>query len=781
MKEVENMSNLLNKLGQWSYRNKFKSIAVWIIVLILFIIGAGKLGSHYDQDLKINGLPSTDIQSKLKKEFHQDVDAGTMKVVIKNDEHNGVTQNTIKSKVNQAIKDVNAKHSNGIKSITNPYTSQIISKDKSTTYVDITFKKSSQLVSQSQIKSVQKVFNKIADHKDTKVAYTGSVQITPFDIGGTSEIIGIVIAFILLLILFKSFVTAGLPIISAIVGLIAGIMIITIGTSFFSIANVAQTLATMLSLAVGIDYALFIVHRYRDELRDNDPEVAIGNAIKTAGGSVLFAGVTVIIAVSGLSIVGIEFLTQMGLAAAVGVAFAILTALTFLPALISLLNRFIKADSSNPEVTSAKPGALVNGITNHPIISILISVIVLIAFAVPARNMRLGMPYNGSLPKDNTERQAYDIVSDKFGEGINAPLIGVVKLDSSQSNAQKEATVKKITNKVAKMDGTKMIVPVTNQKAIAEMKSPEYQAKVKQQITKSVQSQVMAAVQKNPTMGQQQQQALAQKLAAQYQAKAQAEAKAKAISAIPAQISNDHKYAMFIVIPKKGTESVQTEKLAQSINDYSKHVQKNDHAKITLTGVSAVNIDTTNKLNNAIPVFAGIVIALAFILLMFMFKSFLIPLIAMIGFGLSLLASFGFATLTIQEGVLKSLFGISKGAPILSFLPVIFIGILFGLAMDYEVFMVSRAREEYIKTGDNKHSVIVALKSSGPVIVTAALIMIAVFGSFALSTNTTIKSLGLSLAAGIFFDAFLVRLILVPATIKLFGKANWYFPGQNKK
>ncbi|MHA8263553.1 MMPL family transporter [Lactobacillaceae bacterium Melli_B3] len=391
------------------------------------------------------------------------------------------------------------------------------------------------------------------------------------------------------------------------------------------------------------------------------------------------------------------------------------------------------------------------------------------------------MPYNGSLPKDNTERQAYDIVSDKFGEGVNAPLIGVVKLDQNQSKAHQEKTLKQITNKVKSFDGAKMIVPVANQKAIAKIKSPQYQAATKQKITQAVQSQVMAAVQQNPIMSQQQQQILTKKLAAQYQAKAAAEAKAKAISPIPAQISKDHKYAMFVLIPKKGSETVQTEQLTQKINEYSKQIQKSKHTKITLTGNNAINIDTTNKLNRAIPVFASIVIALAFILLMFMFKSFLIPLVAMAGFGLSLLASFGFATLTIQEGMFKALFGISKGAPILSFLPVIFIGILFGLAMDYEVFMVSRTREEYIKTGDNTHSIIVGLKSSGPVIITAALIMIAVFGSFAVSSNTTIKSIGLSLSFGIFFDAFLVRLILVPSMIKLFGKANWFFPGQNKK
>ncbi|WP_370629304.1 MMPL family transporter [Lactobacillus sp. Sy-1] len=752
-----------------------------MLILITFIISISQLGTHYNQNFTIKGLPSTDVQSTLKKEFHQDSDAGTMKVVIKNNQQNGVNQKQLKSQINAAIQKLRTQ--SGIKSVQDPYSNQLVSKDQSTTYVSVTFEKSAKLVSQSQIKAVEKEFKAVRDHAQTKVAYDGTVQITPFEIGGTSEIIGIVIAFILLLILFRSFITAGLPIISAIVGLLSGVLLVSIGTSFFTIVNVAQTLATMLSLAVGIDYALFIVHRYRDELQTHSPESALGIALATAGSSVLFAGVTVIIAVSGLSIIGMDFLTQMGLAAAIAVAFAILSALTFLPAVIALLSKFIKPAQNNVKTTVNNPGVLIQSIVNHPIMASLISIIVLVGMALPVKNMRLGMPYNGSLPADNTQRQAYDILSDQFGEGINAPLIGVIKLNQNQSKTEQQRTIKQITNQVKQMNGAKEIVPVINRKAVAEMKQPGYQAKLKAQITQEVQAKVQAAAKKDPTIAinQQKQQLLAKQYGNALKKQAQANAAKKAISSIPAQISSNHKYAMFILIPKRGAEAVQTERLTHRINSYSKSIQKTKGTKIILTGNNAINIDTTNKLNGATPIFAGIVIVLAFVLLMFMFKSFLIPLVAMLGFGLSLLASFGLTTLTIQEGMFKSLLGISKGAPILSFLPVIFIGILFGLAMDYEVFMVSRTREEYLKTGDNNHAITVGLKSSGPVIVTAALIMIAVFGSFALSDNVTIKSLGLSLAFGIFFDAFLVRLIIVPSMIKLFGKANWIFPGQGKK
>ncbi|WP_273713992.1 MMPL family transporter [Leuconostoc mesenteroides] len=197
---------------------------------------------------------------------------------------------------------------------------------------------------------------------------------------------------------------------------------------------------------------------------------------------------------------------------------------------------------------------------------------------------------------------------------------------------------------------------------------------------------------------------------------------------------------------------------------------------LTLTGTNAVNIDISKKLNNAIPVFASIVIILAFILLMFVFQSFIIPTTAMLGFGLSLMASLGFVTYVIQDGFLKKLFGISIETPVLAFLPVILIGVLFGLAMDYEVFLVSRVREEYLKIGDTNEALKVGMRESGPVIVTAGLIMVAVFGSFIFTDDPTIKSIGLALTFGVLFDAFVVRLLFIPATIKLFGKANWMFP-----
>lgn len=781
------MNNFLARFGKWTYNNKFKVIISWVVILIVFIGSLVAMGSHFNTNLKISGVPSTDVQNVLKKEFNQSVDAGSMNIVVQNKQDDSIQAQDDKKRINAAVKQIKADHQDNIKSITSPYDSQTISEDKTTGIISITFKKDANNVSKSVVNDIQAITNDKVNSQNLKVAYSGNVM-QDFDIGGTSEIIGILIAFVLLLVLFKSFVTAGLPIITAIVGLVSGLIVVMLGTNVFSIASVAQTLSIMISLAVGIDYALFILHRFIGELktsRQNEihrtgkvtpADEAMGVTLASAGSSVLFAGITVIIALVGLSLVGIDFLTQMGIAAAVGVIFAVLSAVTLLPALISLLRKFVKPSDKVVKATKVKKdGVITKSIINHPIIMVVISVIVLGAFMLPVTHMRLGMPFDGALPKDSTQRQAYDMTADKFGDGYNATLVGVVKLDTSNSDAQNKQILTKATNHIAKMDNVKMLAPVVDEEAVAKYKSPAMQEKIKADGQKYVQAKVMDFMKSKPTAGQAEQQQIIQKATQEYQAKIKQEAQKAALSGIPAQISKNKKYALVIVMPKTNTASAKTETLAQKINSYSDSLQKSDNTKITLTGNNAVNIDISEKLNNAIPMFTGIVMALAFVLLMFMFKSFIIPLMAIVGFGLSLFASLGLTTMIMQDG----LFNISEKAPILAFLPVIVIGIIFGLAMDYEVFMVSRIREVYITTGDNKRAVKAGLQESGPVIITAALIMIAVFGSFALVQDPTIKAIGISLASGILFDAFFVRLIIIPATIKIFGKANWYFPGAN--
>ncbi|CAK1243736.1 MMPL family transporter [Fructobacillus cardui] len=752
---------MLKKLGEWIYENKVKTFLIWLVAIVFIGGGVIGLGSHFSQNLTISGVPSTNIQSTLEREFHQNPNSGTLKVVVQNQK--GINDDQTKADVAKAIAKAQDKYGSDIKTIANPYTNNTISSDNTTTYVDITFKANSTSVAHSTITGIRSIFDDRVKTSGTKVAYTGTVQLKPFEIGGPSEIIGVVIAFVLLFVLFRSFITAGMPIVSALVGLITGLFLVIIGTNFATLANVAETLSVMLALAVGIDYALFILNRYRTDLAETngDQKVALGSALSEAGKSVIFAGVTVIIAVCGLSFAGIEFVTTMGFAAAVAVAIAVLSALTFLPALIAACAKFIRPNTKTVEHMAKNPSKFTKFLTGHPWTVVIVAVLVLVGIGLPAQNMRLGMPYNGSLPEKQTERQAYDMISDKFGEGINSPLIAVVKLDTDKSAAVNEANVAKIASHLNSLSGTKTLSPLS----VDQQKAATLQA----QLTQEAQQKMALQAQ---TTGQMPTQAQKDQAAAQIKQVIMEQATK------PYQISADGKYAMLVIIPKKGSEAVETTNLVHKIQDYSDQTTKSKYAaKITLTGVNAVNLDITKKLNNATPIFVFTIIVLAFILLMVVFRSLIVPAVAMAGFGLSLLASFGFTTLVIQEGFLKELFGVAKAAPVLSFLPIIVTAILFGLAMDYEVFMVSRAREEYLKTGDNDRAVTVAMQDSGPIVVTAALIMIAVFGSFALNPSPTIKSLALALAFGIFFDAFIIRLLFVPAMLKIFGKANWVFPG----
>lgn len=754
---------MLKSLGKWIYNNKFKTFFAWIVVVAALAAGALGLGSHYTQNLTISGIPSTNIQSTLQKEFNQNPNAGTMKAVIQKKDNGDVTSDSTKADVAAAIKKVQDKYGDDIKSIANPYESDAVSSDKTTAYVDITYKKDANDVPRKAIDKVMDIFNDKVKTSNTKVAFTGSVQVHAFEVGGPSEIIGISIAFVLLLVLFRSFVTAGMPIISALVGLVSGILLVTIGTNFLTMASVSQTLAVMLSLAVGIDYSLFILNRYKTDFADTngDRQEALGRALSEAGASVIFAGVTVIIAVLGLAFAGIEFVTTMGIAAAFAVAFAVFSALTFLPALIALCAKFIKPATKTVDELAANPSKITKFLTGHPWTVIVSVIVILGAVALPAQNMRLGMPYKGSLPEDRTERQAYDMISDKFGEGINSPLVAVVKLDSSKSSDENQANLNKIADHIAGLKGVKTMKTLSVDKVKAATLQEQMTAQAKQQMAAQAQ-----ATGQMPTQAEQ------DAAAAKMKTEIVAQAGRKYM------VSDDGKYALMLITPKKGSEAVETTNLVNKIKDYSDTTKSKYDAKITLTGINAVNLDITDKLNKATPIFVATIMVLAFLLLMAVFKSFVVPIVAMLGFGLSLLASFGFTTLVIQEGFMKSFFGVSKGAPLIAFLPIIVTAILFGLAMDYEVFMVSRAREEYKKTGDNDRAVTVAMQDSGPIVVTAALIMIAVFGSFALNSDPTIKSLGLALAFGIFFDAFFVRLLFVPAMLKVFGKTNWAFPGK---
>ena len=695
------MAKLLYKLGTFIAKNKWLSVISWLVILGVIITPLALNSPKFDDDITMNGLKSLDTNDKISKEFHQDSEKASMKIVFHSNREDGLKDKDTKKDIEDALDNIKQKD-DYIQNISNPYDSGQVNKDGDTAIANISYVVKQTNMQDSSKKVIDKELQDVKDNHNIQIEKTqgGAMGSEP---GGTSEIVGIVVAFVILLITFGSLIAAGMPIISAIIGLGSSVGIIALLTFVFDIPNFTLTLAVMIGLAVGIDYSLFILFRYKELKQQGiDTVEAIGKAVGTAGSAVIFAGLTVMMAVCGLSLVGIDFLAVMGFASALSVLFAVLAALTLLPALISIFHKSIKIKQKSTKSKDPKNHPWAKLIVGKPIVAVIISLVILILAAIPVSGMRLGIPDDSMKPNDTSEHKAYELISDNFGEGYNGQIVMLVNTKDGGSKKDIQRDLSNMRDDLKDLDNV-------------------------------------------DTVSQ-------------------------------ARLNDNNHYALFTIIPEKGPNAKSTEDLVYDLRDYHSQAQDKYHFDTEISGQSVINIDMSEKLNNAIPIFAGVIVVLAFLLLMVVFRSILVPLKAVLGFILSLMATLGFTTLVVQDGFLGGLFGIENTGPLLAFLPVITIGLLFGLAIDYELFLMTRVHEEYSKTGDNDHSIRVGLKESGPVIVAAALIMFSVFIAFVFQDDTMIKSMGLSLAFGVLFDAFIVRMTLIPALTKLFGNASWYLP-----
>ncbi|WP_160680594.1 MMPL family transporter [Clostridium sp. C8-1-8] len=701
------MAKLLYKLGNWCYNRPKRIILFWLTIIAIVAGLTFNFGINFKGDMTIPGTESSKAGDVLKEAFGQTKEYGTIRLIFKAKDGKTVEDSEIKDTINKTI-DAVQKNDNSIKSVANPYNSVgAISKDKKIAYADITYNDESDKVSKE---SKDKVLDslKIADKSGIETGLGGSVSLSTTEIGGSSEVVSIIVAFIILIFTLGSFIAAGLPIITALIGLAAGLLTIAAGTNVVDMSSFSISLASMVGLAVGIDYALFIISRYRQNLSEHyESEEAVALAMGTAGSAVLFAGITVIIALFGLSLVGVPFLGVMGRVAAVMVLLVVIVSLTTVPACIRLAKKRIhpvkikastEARSSRTEI---KPNLWGKVVTRHPIIMIISTLLLTVMLGYSAKDLELGLPDNGMLPKDSLERKGFDMVSEGFGAGVNGSLVVVV--DSSKAGNNTLKAVQDSANEIKSLPGIATISP-----------------------------------------------------------------------AIP---SKDGKIAMIMVTPKTGPNDKETKDLVNAIRKKSKDItEKNYNTSLAVTGRTAVNIDVSNKLSDAIPTFAIVVLGLAFVLMILVFRSILVPVKAVLGFLMTLFATLGFDVLTLQKGNFADLLGVAKAGPILCFIPIIVIGILFGLAMDYEVFLVSRMREHFSKTGNAKEAVISGIKSSGAVVAAAGLIMIVVFASFGVQIDMNIKSMGIPMAFGVLFDAFVVRMTFVPSIMTLLGNKAWYMP-----
>jgi RND superfamily putative drug exporter len=590
-----------------------------------------------------------------------------------------------------------------VQQVADPFKTGTISPDGRTGFAEVTYKVTADVLT-DQDRSAVEAAAAPAHAAGISVEYGGDAMQAQQGQSAT-EVIGLAVAAVVLMITFGSLVAAGLPLLAAIIGVGIGATGITAASGFVDIGSGTPVLALMIGLAVSIDYALFIMSRYRHEIAaGKEPEEAVGHAVGTAGSAVVFAGLTVVIALAGLFVVGIPFLTQMGLAAAFTVVIAVAIAVTLLPALLGVAGHRVLGGKipflKTPDPEAADKPTMgrwwATFVTRRPVAVLVTAVLGLGILAVPALDLQLGLPDDSSAAPSSTQRKAYDQLSEGFGPGFNGPLTVVV--DGAKAQDPK-ATAARIELAVKGLpDVTAVTPPIFNQAGNT---------------------------------------------------------------------------AILRVIPASGPSSTQTKDLVAAIRD----VPPGAGAQVSVTGATAVNIDVSDKLGAALLPYLALVIGLAFLLLMVVFRSVLVPLKATLGFLVTVGSTFGALVAVFQWGWFADLFGITgQTGPVISMLPIFLVGIVFGLAMDYQVFLVTRMREQYVHGAGPLRAVVEGFSHGSRVVTAAAIIMIAVFSGFILSSETLVREIGFGLAFAVFVDAFLVRMTIVPAVMALLGKSAWWLP-----
>ncbi|MFD4960545.1 MMPL family transporter [Microbacterium sp. NPDC058389] len=762
------MSTVLYALGRWSYRHPWRVLVSWLLLLALAGAGAAVFMKGTDNSFTIPGTEAQEGIELLDRSFPQASGTSAQMVVVVAD-GDDVTADPYKSDIGDAVSQF--EDIDGVIAVTDPYdemVSGMVADDESAAIVRLQFDGQSTDVSDETKAQLEDVAADLRDElpAGSQVAMGGDLFSMSVPALSLIEAVGVLIALFVLIVTFRSFAVAWFPLVSALIGVGLAIALIYVSTAFASISSTTPMLAIMLGLAVGIDYALFIVARHQDQVRaGEDPEESAARATGTAGSAVVFAGVTVLIALVGLGFAGIPFLTTMGIAAAVAVAIAVVVAITLTPALLGFAKervagwghgrkrrgmplpgarREAAADATQADAAQAddaeardeapagtrpatraqavatpaakKPNRWVMLVTKHPLVTTLAVVITLGVVAIPAGSLALALPNAGQQPESSQARQAYDLTAEHFGPGANGPLIMTGTIVTSTDPLGLMADLKA---EIEKVPGVKEVALAT-----------------------------------------------------------------------PNETADT---GLIQIIPETAPDDPATADLVRALRDLAPDLQDEYGVDLLVTGFTAVGIDISDLLGAALLPFGIFVVGLSLILLMIVFRSIWVPLTAALGYLLSVLAAFGVVAAVFEWGWGADLLHVDKTGPVISFMPIILMGVLFGLAMDYQVFLVSRMREDYVhaRRGSNASAAAHATRSdrdiaigavrsgftaSARVVTAAAVIMFAVFAAFVPEGDSSIKPIALGLAAGIAIDAFLVRMTLVPAVMALLGAKAWWMP-----
>ncbi|MGW8481926.1 MMPL family transporter [Microbacterium sp. NPDC055903] len=721
------MSTLLSSLGRWSFRHPWRVLVSWLIVMAVAGGGALVLNQGTDNTFSIPGTESQAGLEQLSRSFPQVSGTNAQFIVVAAD-GDEVTDDEYREHIEDAVDELG--DLDGVLAVTSPYdntVSGMINEDDTAAIVQLQFDGQSTDVSEETKDELSAVVDDLSAQlpDGSQTALGGDLFAMSIPGVTLTEAVGVVIALIVLIITFRSFAMAGLPLGTALLGVGVAIAGIFAATAFATVSSTTPLLALMLGLAVGIDYALFIMARHQDQVRDGvDPEESAARAVGTAGSAVVFAGITVLIALIGLGFAGIPFLTTMGIAAAVAVAIAVAIAVTLTPALLGFMKGRVigwKRTERAPRRKDAAPRRTfsqrwVGGVTKRPVLASLAVVLGLGIVAIPALSLNLALPNAGVLPKDDPARVSYDLVAEEFGAGFNGPLILTGTIVTSDDPL---TLMEDLGDAVEQIDGVKEVALATPNETID---------------TGIVQ-----------------------------------------------------------IIPETAPDDPATADLVRELRSHHDEWLDEFGIDLKVTGFTAVGIDISDQLGHALLPFGVFVIGLSLILLTIVFRSIWVPVTAALGYLLSIVAGFGIVGAVFEWGWFADLLHVAKVGPIISFMPIILMGVLFGLAMDYQVFLVSRMREDYVHDPDSKspvrsvrraaaqRAVRSGFTGSAKVVTAAGLIMFAVFVAFVPEGDSSLKPIALGLAAGIAIDAFLVRMTLIPALMAILGERAWQLPAWLEK
>lgn len=768
------VARLLYTLGRWSYLHKWRVIVAWLLLLGATAAGALSLMKPFTDEFAIEGTPAINALDTVAENFPDAGNVATapsVNVVFAAPEgqrldspanmaamdrtvgyirdHLGVEGQRfgnpvqVNEELQRTIIDQMAEM--GMpeeRARADAYNLRMVSDDGRIGYTTFDFDAASSMSVEQADRDVVNEAMQIGRDAGLQVEAGGAGFGEPIAVKTTSELVGLAVAFVVLVVTFGSLAASVIPLISAVVGVGIGALLVLLTTHWVELNNVTPVLAVMIGLAVGIDYALFILSRFRQEARNLPPDEAAGMAVGTAGSSVVFAGTTVFTALVALALAGIEFLTWMGLAAAATVAVSVLVALTLVPALLGVWGS--KAFAGKVPGVAGNPGPgsrpakdldrnsmgrrWVRFVEKAPGLVMAVVVLGLGALTVPVLDLEMALPSDTTSNRDTTQRKSADLMAEGFGPGVNAPLLLVVDAHSVNPDAE-------------------ILQPYMD--AIPDEAGGDAE--------KAALASFLYAVGEVGSAGGIQH---AQLIAA----------------------NEDLTAAQILATPDGGPEEQRTLAVAHGVRDVTAQVEDATGVDVGLTGLTAVQMDITEELAEAMPLYLAIVVGLAIVLLMVVFRSIVVPLVAGLGFLLSVGAAFGVTVLVFQEGVAGL---VNTPGPILSFLPIFMIGVTFGLAMDYQVFLVTRIREAYVKARDRggvdtlravHESTVEGFAQGARVVTAAAIIMIAVFIAFLDQPLPFIQIFGFALGVAVLFDAFFIRMALVPATMYILGRSTWWMP-----